>query len=203
MSYQTGDKVKLLKNYPYAPKDSIIEIVNWQYANIWLVTVGSGLSKFNFHIAECDFELVKSANTPLTSNGVGAFSMGPGIVSIPPGYSGFASGGGSWGSGITASDTYQVGDIVKFIGNDEPVLKTGMTLQIEEIRPDSHFNCSIYGQNREDFFMVLKDEISKFSHSNSLNNNHHCTWKNYKGLSYQEEYCDGCGKSKNRRGLYA
>lgn len=27
-------------------------------------------------------------------------------------------------------------------------------------------------------------------------------WKNYQGLSYQEEYCSECNETKNRRGLF-
>lgn len=31
---------------------------------------------------------------------------------------------------------------------------------------------------------------------------HSHNWKKYIGLTYQEDYCDGCNETRNKRGLY-
>lgn len=98
---------------------------------------------------------------------------------------------------------FLVGDIVEYISTDSTILKYGTKFELTKV--DSEFTIQGRELNTSKDYTFLKDNIKLISRgltSSISNTNHVCVWKNYKGLNYQEDYCD-CGATKNKRGLFS
>lgn len=106
-------------------------------------------------------------------------------------------------SPLNIPNSYKIGDIVEYINPDSITLKAGTLFEVIECCDDS---ITMVGKDcytgKE--YSFLKDCV-KLSTARPINTPvpklHLHLWKNYQGLSYQEEYCD-CGVTKNRRGLF-